>query len=158
MLLYELTDHFHKHKIPFAIVGGYALALQGLIRATMDVDLVLHLKLSDFKKAESCLMELGLKSRLPLRAEEVIQMRLEYIEKRNLLAWSFVDFANPTRQVDLLLTMDLNELETENISVAGRKLRVASLESLLAMKMDSDRPQDQADVQRILEVLNDKEK
>lgn len=34
-------------------------------------------------------------------------MRKEYIENRNLIAWSFVDYQNPSRQVDILITKDL---------------------------------------------------
>lgn len=32
MLLYELTDAFEKAKLKYALVGGYALALHGLVR------------------------------------------------------------------------------------------------------------------------------
>ena len=48
------------------------MALHGLVRATMDVDLVLCLKQEDFVKAEQALSALCLSSRLPLKAEEVI--------------------------------------------------------------------------------------
>ena len=34
MLLYEIYDVLKKAEIKFAIVGGYALALHGLVRAT----------------------------------------------------------------------------------------------------------------------------
>lgn len=37
MLLYALTDAFDKNNLKYAIVGGYALALHGLVRATVDV-------------------------------------------------------------------------------------------------------------------------
>ncbi len=66
------------------------MALHGLVRATMDVDLVLCLKQEDFVKAEQALSALCLRSRLPLKAEEVIQMRQEYIKRHNLLAWSLL--------------------------------------------------------------------
>ncbi len=55
MLLYEIIDAFEAAKLKYAIVGGYALALHGLVRATMDVDLVLSLKLADFELAEATL-------------------------------------------------------------------------------------------------------
>ncbi|HEY8269813.1 MAG TPA: hypothetical protein VIG33_02925 [Pseudobdellovibrionaceae bacterium] len=97
MLLYQITDIFDISKIKYALVGGYALALHGLVRATMDVDLVLNLKQSDFEQAETALGKIDLQSRLPIRAQDIIKMRKEYIENRNLIAWSFVDYKNPTR-------------------------------------------------------------
>lgn len=156
MLLYELTDAFQAAKIKYALVGGYALALHGLVRATMDVDFVLSLTQSDFEAAEKTLAKLGLQSRLPIRAQDVIKMRKEYIEDRNLIAWSFVDYKNPSRQVDILITKDVREMEIEKISVAGRKIPVASLKELLKMKQEALRPQDLVDIENIKAKLNEK--
>ncbi len=158
MFLYELTDAFQAAKLPFILVGGYALALHGIVRATMDVDFVLHLNLNDYSKAEECLKLLGLTSRIPVRAKDIIQFRQEYISERNLIAWSFVDFKNPSRQVDILITMDISDIDVTKISVAGRKIPVASLKSLLKMKTEAGRPQDQVDIILIQEKLNEKKK
>ncbi len=156
MFLYQVLDSLNSAKLKYAVVGGYALALHGLVRATMDVDLVLCLKQEDFVKAEQALSALGLRSRLPLKAEEVIQMRQEYIERRNLLAWSFVDFKNPTRQVDILITEDFRRLKTQMVSVGGRKVIVATLKELIRMKESSGRPQDLVDIENMKRVLNEK--
>lgn len=153
MLLFDVIDAFDNTKLKYAIVGGYALALHGLVRATMDIDLVLSLKLEDFELAEKTLEKIGLKSRLPIRAQDVIKMRKEYIENRNLIAWSFVDYQNPSRQVDILITKDLRHLETERVSVSGKKISVISLKELLKMKTEAGRPQDLVDVQNIKEKL-----
>ena len=158
MFLYELTDKFQASKLPFAIVGGYALALHGIVRATMDVDFVLKIDLENYEKAESCLKSLGLTSRIPVRSKDVVQFRKEYIEQRNLIAWSFVDFRNPSRQVDILITKDISEIEIKHIAVAGRKLPVASLKTLLKMKSESDRPKDQIDIALIKEKINEQKK
>lgn len=156
MLLYELTDAFDKAKLKYVLVGGYALALHGLVRATMDVDFVISLKQADFELAERTLLGVGLQSRLPVRAQDIIKMRKEYIENRNLIAWSFVDYKNPSRQVDILITKDLADIEAVKISVGGRKIVVASLQALLQMKMESGRPQDLVDIQNIKERLSGK--
>ncbi|MBY0314743.1 MAG: hypothetical protein K2Q26_04450 [Bdellovibrionales bacterium] len=79
------------------------MALQGLVRATVGVDFVLSLKLADLEKAEKCLGQLGLRSRLPISARDFFTMRKEYIDQRNLIAWSFVDYINPANQVDILI-------------------------------------------------------
>ena len=156
MLIYEITDAFNKNKLSYAIVGGYALALQGFVRATMDVDLVLSLTEKDFTAAEKILNSIGLQSRIPVRAQDIIKMRKEFIKERNLIAWSFVDFKNPSRQADLLITEDLALLKTDTIKVGGRKIKVATLEELLRMKKISNRPQDQIDIENIKRLLNEK--
>lgn len=156
MLLYEIVDSFESQKLDYALVGGYALALHGLVRATMDVDFVLTLRQSDFELAEKALGKIGLKSRLPVRAEDIIKMRKEYIEQRNLIAWSFVDYSNPSRQVDILITKDLKKMKTQKISVAGRKITVATLQEILKMKEEAGRPQDLIDIANIKEKLSGK--
>lgn len=156
MLLYEITDAFEKTKLKYAVVGGYALALHGLVRATMDVDLVLSLRQADFELAEKALGSLGLKSRLPVRAQDIIKMRQEFIDERNLIAWPFVDYKNPSKQVDIIITVDLRDLETEKVSVGGRKITVASLKDLLKMKTAAGRPQDLVDIKNIQEKLREK--
>jgi hypothetical protein len=156
MLLYEIVDSFEAAKLKYALVGGYALALHGIVRATMDVDFVLALKQSDFENAEASLARIGLQSRLPIRAQDIIKMRKEYIENRNLIAWSFVDFKNPSRMVDILITKDIKDMKIEKISVGGRKISVVSLSNLLEMKVEAGRPQDLIDIESIKEKLNEK--
>lgn len=157
MFIYEITDAFNAAKLKFAVVGGYALALHGLVRATMDVDFVLSLTKEDFELAEKTLQKIGLQSRLPIRAQDLISMRQEYIENRNLIAWSFVDYKNPSRQVDILITKDLKTMDIEKVSVGGRKIPVASLNELLKMKTESGRPQDLIDIESIKAKLREKE-
>ncbi|OYZ13672.1 MAG: hypothetical protein B7Y39_17100 [Bdellovibrio sp. 28-41-41] len=158
MFLYEVIDSVESVKIKYAIVGGYALALHGIVRATMDVDLVLSLSLKDFELIEKAFLKIHLKSRLPIRAQDVIKMRKEYIEQRNLIAWSFVDYQNPTRQVDILITEDIANLDVEKISVGGRKIPVASLQDLLKMKLKAGRPQDLLDIENIRNKIDEKKK
>nr|BFD66512.1 hypothetical protein HAGR004_15340 [Bdellovibrio sp. HAGR004] len=156
MFIFEITDAFNAAKLKFAVVGGYALALHGLVRATMDVDFVLSLTKEDFELAEKTLQKVGLQSRIPVRAQDLISMRQEYIENRNLIAWSFVDYKDPSRQVDILITKDLKTMEIEKVSVGGRKIPVASLHELLKMKTESGRPQDLIDIENIKAKLREK--
>lgn len=44
----------------YALVGGYAVALHGAVRATADVDLVIEFKEDSFAQAEAALLSLGL--------------------------------------------------------------------------------------------------
>lgn len=156
MLIYEITDAFKKDNLNYAIVGGYALALHGYVRATMDVDFVLTLNEKDFTTAEKALQKIGLQSRIPVRAQDIIKMRKEFIKERNLIAWSFVDYKNPTRQVDILITENLTDIEVTTVSVGGRKIKVATLTELLRMKKIATCPQDLLDIENIKRLLDEK--
>ncbi len=153
MFLYEVTDQFEKHKLKYALIGGYALALQGIVRATVDIDLVMQIKKEDFTKVEKALGEIGLKSRLPIDSDLLFKMRKEYIENRELKAWSFVDFKDPMKQVDILIIFDVRDFKVKRISVGGRKVPVLSLKDLAKLKKIFGRPQDLIDLQSIEEKL-----
>ena len=89
MFLYRVVESLAKHKVDYALVGGFAVALHGAVRGTIDVDLVIRLQKKQFQLAEVALKDLGLISRLPVTAENVFEFREEYIQNRNLIAWSF---------------------------------------------------------------------
>ena len=139
----------------FAIAGGHAVALHGAVRGTLDVDLVLAFSRENFAAAESALNRMGLQSRLPLKAQEVFDFREEYIRNRNLIAWSFVNTADPTEIVDIILTEDLDALQVELVPAAGLRLPVVAVADLIRMKEKSGRPQDLVDIQALREYWLD---
>jgi len=146
MFLLRLCDAFAAARVPYAIAGGYAVALHGAVRGTMDVDLVIRLRERDFAQAEQVLKGLGLQPRLPVSASDVFRFREEYIHNRNLLAWSFSNPSNPAEVVDILIAEDLARHRAVRIMVKGRRLSVISRKNLIEMKTRSGRPQDLEDV------------
>jgi|SRR5579883_2247915 len=152
MFILEVAAALRKAGVSFAVAGGHAVSLHGAVRGTVDLDLVLRLAQSDYEAAERALKALGLEPRLPVSAAEVFAFRKEYIEKRNLAAWSFCDPKDPTRLVDIIITHDLGKLKTKAFKIDGTSLPVLSLGDLIAMKRACGRPQDLEDV-RALEEL-----
>lgn len=152
MFLISLVRALDRAKVAYAIAGGYAVNLHGVVRGTVDIDVVLQISLKDFLKAEVALTELGLASRLPVNAKDVFTFREEYIAKRNLIAWSFVNPNNPAELVDILINQDLSELKVKKVALGRQEIRIVALKDLIEMKRASGRPQDLEDV-RALEKL-----
>jgi len=101
---------------------------------------------ANFVAAEAALHGIGLRARLPVDARQVFRFRREYIDDRHLIAWSFVDPADPTRLVDVILTYEHRTLPTKMVTVEGVPVPVLSRAALLRMKERSGRPQDLEDV------------
>ncbi len=156
MFLYDVINILNKENVKFAVAGGYALALHGIVRATIDVDLCIKLSKKQFKSIEKALSLIGLKSRLPISSDDMALYRKEYIENRNLTAWSFVDYKNPARIVDILITEDLKSSDYETIIVSGSKVPVLKLEKLYDMKQSTGRAKDKEDLQPILKKIKEK--
>lgn len=152
MFIIKVCHALEKAHIPYAVVGGCAVALHGAVRGTVDVDIVIAWTLENLQRAENALKALGLVSRLPIDAARVYESKIEFIEKRNLIAWNFYNPLNPIEQVDLIITYDLQNHTTDLIQTALGKIQVLSREDLIAMKKASGRPQDLEDVKALGEL------
>jgi hypothetical protein len=146
MFIYRLVNALESHKIPYAIVGGYAVALHGALRGTIDIDFVIKWQQNNLLQAEKALKSIGLISRLPIDAEDVFNFRDEYIEKRNLIAWSFHNPSHNDEQVDLLINFDLGKKKVLTAKLREAKIHYLNKKDLIAMKKQSGRQQDLADI------------
>lgn len=153
MLLLRVISALNGLKVPYALVGGYAVSLHGAVRGTLDIDLVLPLAEKYFVAAEKALHSLGLEARIPVQAKEVFAFRREYIEERNLVAWSFVNPANPGELVDIIITHDLSDFSLKTFKVQGSSVKVVSISDLIKMKQQSGREQDIADISALEKLL-----
>jgi hypothetical protein len=132
--------------VRYALVGGYAVALQGAVRGTVDVDVILAWNARSLRAAEEALKNIGLVSRLPITADEVFRFRDEYIRNRNLIAWNFYNPRDLTERLDIVIATDLKGKRVQNIRTVDGPLRVLARKDLIAMKRASGRPQDLADI------------
>jgi hypothetical protein len=153
MFLLQLIEALDNNRIRYALVGGYAVALHGVVRGTVDVDLAIRINKGEFRKTEKALNGLGLKSLLPVTADDVFTYREEYIRNRNMKAWSFVNPDRAGEVVDILITEDVSDLKTVTKTIASRKVRVAVIPELIRMKTGTGRPQDEVDIKALKELL-----
>jgi len=149
MLLLDVCRALERASVRYAVAGGYAVALHGAVRGTVDLDIVLSHHEATYVKADAALRALGLVPRLPVAAKEVYNFRKEYVEHRSLVAWSFCDPGDPTRLVDVILTFDKSRISTKRVSYRGVSIPVLSKAELIRMKEASGRPQDLEDVRAL---------
>jgi len=149
MFLKRLCKKLSDRKVAYALVGGYAVALHGAVRGTVDIDFVIQWNQDNLNSAEEVLEELGLISRLPLNAAEVFSYRDEYINNRNLIAWNFYNPSNMAEQVDIIIDFNLSKQSIVTMVVGEDKVNVISIEQLIKMKQKAGRPQDLADIEAL---------
>ncbi len=125
------------------------MALHGAVRGTVDLDFVIQLNEKAFKSTEQALLNIGLKSCLPVNAENIFHFREEYIKNRNLIAWSFSNPDNPIEVVGIIIIEDVKKMKITNKKVLGTNVHLASITDLISMKKKSNRPQDIEDVKAL---------
>ncbi|HSX04682.1 MAG TPA: hypothetical protein VLG76_08145 [Rhabdochlamydiaceae bacterium] len=152
MFIYKICEILAEARVPYAIVGGYAVAMHGVLRGTVDVDLVISWSLEHLRKVEAAFKQMGLVSRIPVTAEDLFHFRDEYMQKRNLIAWNFYDPVNPLNQVDIIITYDLKSTHVKKLKTPSGGICILSIDELIKMKQASGRPQDLEDVKALKEV------
>ncbi|MCX7545459.1 hypothetical protein [Marinicella gelatinilytica] len=149
MFLTELCQSLEKYQVRYALVGGYAVALHGAVRGTVDIDFVINWKLEQLKAVETCLHDLGLVSQLPIDAEQLFHFKDEYINNRQLLAWHFYHPKDLSKQVDLIITFDLSNKKTLSKTVGTTTVQLLNKKDLITMKKQAARPQDLEDIKAL---------
>lgn len=153
MFIQKVIQALDSANIRYVLVGGYAVALHGAVRGTVDLDFVIALELEQYSALEKAFRKINLTSRLPVTAEDVFNFRKEYIEKRNLVAWAFVNQENPLEMVDIIITHNADTMKCITKSIGSLNIKIASVDELIKMKKLSARPQDIEDI-KALEKLS----
>jgi hypothetical protein len=153
MLLTRLCKEFNSHKLKYAIAGGFAVALHGAVRGTVDVDLVLDLDEKNLTLCEEILKSMGFVSKIPVDANLILKNREIFIQEKNLIAWSFYNPNNPSEIIDILIHKDLADMNSTIMQHAEIELSVIAKQDLINMKRESGRPQDMEDI-KALESLD----
>jgi hypothetical protein len=144
------------------VVGGVAVVLHGHPRLTADLDLVLDPTEDNVATALGVLQEQGLVPRLPVPAEHFAdaETRERWRRERQLTVFALPDPQDPRREVDLFAAAPVPFEELWRCSrvvvVADVEIRVAGLDHLIAMKRETGRPQDLADI-AVLERLREEQ-
>jgi predicted nucleotidyltransferase len=131
---------FDEQQVEYVLIGGVALNLHGLVRATEDVDLFVRSDAANVEKIRRALRTIW------------TDPEIESITTADLSGdYSVVRYGPPgeTLVVDLVsrigTAFSFDDLDAENIEVEGVRVRVASPATLYRLKRDTVRPIDKAD-------------
>jgi hypothetical protein len=132
----------------FLIVGGFAVAHHGHVRATKDIDVLVRASNENADRVIRALVAFG----APVQALHITAA--DFAQEGKVVQLGVAPF-----RVDLLtgisgLDFAAATVDTSAIDVDGRQIRVIGLEPLLKNKRAAGRPQDLADVAQ-LEKTND---
>jgi predicted nucleotidyltransferase len=139
LLMLDVADILSADNIPYAVIGAMAAAVHGSVRASLDADAIIQLRVSEAKAMASKFVAAGLAAELRIGdADDPIAALLAITDA----------FEN---RVDLL--MGLRGMDpaaftrVQGVQFAGATLRVVSREDFIAMKVFAGGPQDIADAE-----------
>lgn len=155
MFYLDLFRSLEQHRVRYLLVGGLAVNLYGVPRMTMDVDVILALDSSNLEDFFQVVRELGLKPALPVALEDLLdpEKRANWVESRNMVAFSLCGEARNVPSVDVLIGVDLPFEQAysrrEIRGLAGIQVSLAALDDLIALKEQAGRAQDISDIEHL---------
>lgn len=144
-----------KYKIRFAVAGGVALVLHGVVRFTADLDLIVDLEQENLRRFIQAMKELGYRPRNPVKAEAFLDpaTRVHWKLEKGMEVFSFVDPEQPMTLVDVFIEekIPFGEIAQELVPVTAKSIMipVVSLRHLKRLKQSAGRPQDLADIEAL---------
>jgi len=137
----DILSAFSEENVEYLLVGAYALAAHGLVRATGDIDLWVSASEDNAARIMDALARFG--------------APLHQIEARDFETPGTVfQIGVAPRRIDILTSIDAVEFEEawperQEVEVAGLKVPVIGRHHLLRNKRATGRPQDIADAARL---------
>ncbi len=164
-MYYEnVFSSLQKNNIRYAVAGGIALVLHGVVRFTADLDLIVDLEPENLKRFIHAMNELGYCPRNPVKAEDLLDLATRGLWKREkgMEVFSFVDPGQPMTLIDVFIEekIPFGEVMKDlmRFTAKGVTIPVVSLAHLKRLKKEAGRPQDLADIEAIEALKQAEEK
>lgn len=158
MFYLELFSALARHKVDYVLIGGLAVSLHGVERATMDIDLSLAMTPENLSAFVGLAREAGMSPVLPVPLESIGDLALlrQWAEKRNLKAFALNVPGLSGVTLDVLLFPPVAYVDMSaravRLDIAGVQVRLASIDDLIALKAAAGRPIDLSDIEHLRRI------
>jgi nucleotidyltransferase AbiEii toxin of type IV toxin-antitoxin system len=142
-------------KVRYLVAGGIALNLHQVLRATVDLDLIVQLDQENAAAFVKVMSALGYVPRVPVKAEDFAdaRKRTEWINEKNMMVFSFINPGNPMEIIDVFVREPIPFEEAyrrrKEVEAFGAKIPVLAIEDLIVLKELAGRPKDLYDVAQL---------
>lgn len=159
MFYIDIFKALNKNKVHYLVVGGVAVNLHGIQRATADLDLIVALNSANLEKFVVAMKSLGYKPKVPVAAEDFCDPlnRQKWRDEKGMKVFSFYNPRDPFVLVDIFVyePMPFEEMNhrKERRTAFGISIPIASLEDLISLKSEAGRPKDMFDLDALKEAL-----
>jgi hypothetical protein len=152
MKIAELLQSLADTRVDYVLVGGLAVQLHGFLRATVDIDLVLAMNDTNLDRFIKVAKQFGLQPVIPVPIDALknAQQIDQWHREKGMLAFALREPQIGGSVVDVLVRPDVafDTLSSSAVEgkLFGRKVMIASIDNLIAMKRAANRPKDQLDI------------
>lgn len=152
MFYLDLFSALSRHRVEYLLIGGLAVSLHGVERATMDVDITVATSPENLAALLDTANELGLSPVLPVPLTSLTDIELlrRWHTERNLESFALraPELAGVTVDILPFPPLDYGGMRGRAVmlEVGGVSIPVVSIPDLIALKRAAGRPIDLSDI------------
>jgi hypothetical protein len=158
MFYIDLFAALNRNKVDYLLIGGLAVSLHGIERATMDVDITIAMNPENRAALIATAKELHLTPVLPVSLESLNDLELlrKWHQERNLEAFALRTPALASVTMDVLLfpPVEFSGMLQRAVTfeVGSTPIHVVAIDDLIALKQAVGRPIDLSDIEHLQRV------
>lgn len=155
MFYLELFRALERHRVRYVLVGGLAVTLHGVERATMDIDLSVAMDAENLDALLGLARELRFQPVLPVSLDAITDPVLleRWRLERNMEVFALRSPEQAGVTIDVLVRPAVRFEDMESraaaFTVGDTSVRVASIDDLIALKRAVGRPIDLSDIEHL---------
>lgn len=152
MKIAELLQSLSEKSVQYVLVGGLAVQLHGYMRSTFDIDLVLAMNDENLVRFIAVAKRYGLVPSNPVPIDSLRNANQieQWHREMGMLAFALREPQVGGSVVDILVRPSVPFEQLMANAVVGellaQKIRIASIDDLIAMKRTANRAKDQLDI------------
>ncbi|MEW6683601.1 MAG: nucleotidyl transferase AbiEii/AbiGii toxin family protein [Nitrospirota bacterium] len=155
MFYEDVFRELDRRRIRYVVVGGVALVLHGVVRLTVDLDLIVQLERANLLAFVEAIDALGYRPRVPVPAREFVEPenRQRWKREKGMTVFSLFHPTDHGKLIDIFVDepIPFQEIDQAKIMVkaADLSIPVISIPHLKRLKTIAGRAQDLADIEAL---------
>lgn len=158
MSIFETLERLLDAEVDFVLVGGFAVALHGYQRVTLDIDLVLAMTPDNLRRFIGIARADGLRPIIPVPLESLMDPGLieQWHREKGMLAFALRGENLSKSVIDVLVKPPVPYEEMKraavHVPVGSLTVPIASIEHLITMKTGTGRSKDAIDIEELRKI------
>lgn len=155
MFYIDLFSALQRHRVDYVLIGGLAISLHGIERATMDIDVTVAMTPENLSALVAMARELDMTPMLPVELDTLtdLDQLAQWHRERNLQTFALRAPGHAGITLDVLLYPPLDftgmRERAATLKAGDVPVIVASIDDLIALKQAVGRPIDLADIEHL---------
>jgi predicted nucleotidyltransferase len=145
----EILDALEKEKVDYVLIGGFAMVLYGMPRATQDIDIFIKYQQENIERLQKALYTI-------FNNKNVFEITFSEFQDFPVIRYG----AEEGYYIDILAnigtTFSFDDLIFQEISVEDHKIKIASVETLYKLKEKTFRAIDKSDLLFLQQIMKNK--